>query len=83
MTEYTDAMAELNQAIYATVRAANNAVRAADNEDGAPVEAIRIIAAALREHAADVDSLIDTGMTRKDFGDAKSLYAGAKLAGLV
>lgn len=42
---YTDAMAELNDAIYA-------AVRAADDEDGAPVEALRKI-------AADIDSLID------------------------
>ena len=41
MTKYQDAMEELNEAIYA-------AVRAADNEDGAPVNV-------LREMAADID----------------------------
>ena len=65
---YNDAMHELNEAIYA-------AVRAADNEDGAPVMA-------LREMAADIDCLIDHGCTRRAFEDAKALYEGAKLAGL-
>ena len=68
MTEYFEAMHELNDAIY-------KAVRAADNEDGAPV-------AALKEIAADIDCLIDHGMTRRAFEDAKALYEGAKLAGL-
>lgn len=66
--DYRDAMADLNEAIYA-------AVRAAINEDGAPVEALKLI-------AADIDSLIDTGLTVKEFKSAKSLYEGAKLAGL-
>ena len=65
---YNDAMHELNEAIYA-------AVRAADNEDGAPVMA-------LREIAADIDCLIDHGCTRRAFEDMKALYEGAKLAGL-
>ena len=69
MTEYHDAMTELNDAIYKAVRASNN-------EDGAPV-------AALKEIAADIDCIIDHGMTRRAFEDAKRLYDGAKLAGLV
>lgn len=68
MSRYTEAMHELNEAIYA-------AVRAADNEDGTPVHA-------LREIAADIDSIIDHGCTRKEFADHKALYEGAKLAGL-
>ena len=69
MSEYMDAMHELNDAVY-------KAVRAADNEDGAPV-------AALRELAAEIDCLIDHGCTRRAFEDMKALYEGAKLAGLV
>lgn len=68
MTEYFEAMHELNDAIY-------KAIRAADNEDGAPV-------VALKEIAADIDCLIDHGMTRRAFEDAKALYEGARLAGL-
>lgn len=48
--EYDEAMAELNDAIYA-------AVRVAANEDGAPV-------AALIKIAADINCLIDHGCTR-------------------
>jgi len=66
---YHDAMAELNEAIYA-------AVRAADNHDGAPVEALKRI-------ASDIDCLIDHNCTRAEFKDAHALYMGAKLAGLV
>lgn len=69
MTDYTDTMHALNEAIYA-------AVRAADNEDGAPVKA-------LRELAAEIDSLIDHGCTRAQIWDEQRLYQGAKLAGLV
>lgn len=69
MTKYQDAMDDLNEAIYA-------AVRAADNEDGAPIHA-------LREIAAEIDCLIDFNCTRKEFEDHKALYEGAKLAGLV
>jgi len=69
MSEYMDAMHELNEAVY-------KAVRAADNEDGAPV-------AALRELAAEIDCLIDHGCTRRAFEDMKALYKGAKLAGMV
>jgi len=61
-------MHELNDAIY-------KAIRAADNEDGAPV-------IELKEISADIDSIIDHGMTRRAFEDAKRLYEGAKLAGL-
>lgn len=69
MTTYDEAMADLSDAIYA-------AIRAADNEDGAPVSALRHI-------AADIDSLIDYGVTVKEFRDAEALYKGAKLAGLI
>lgn len=65
---YDEAMENLNEAIYAAVRAANN-------HDGAPVEA-------LREIAADIDSLIDHGLTRRAFNDMKALYEGARQAGL-
>jgi len=68
MTDYHEALHELNDAIY-------KAICAADNEDGAPV-------AALKEIAADIDCIIDHGMTRRAFEDAKRLYEGAKLAGL-
>lgn len=67
--DYEEAMANLNNAAY-------HAVRAANNHDGAPV-------AALKEIAADIDYIIDCGMTRKEYRDAKALYEGAKLAGLV
>ena len=66
---YSEAMRALNDAAYA-------AVRAADNEDGAPVEALRNL-------AAEIDCLIDHGMTRAEWADARRLYEGAKLAGLV
>ena len=65
---YDEAMVELNDAIYA-------AVRAADNEDGAPVHALKII-------AADIDSLIDHNCTVAEFKAQQQLYEGAKLAGL-
>lgn len=67
--EYDDAMYDLNEAIY-------RAVRAADNEDGAPVEALRLI-------ARDIDSLISYGVTYAEMQSQKALYEGAKLAGLV
>lgn len=66
---YDEAMTALNDAIYVAVRAAND-------EDGAPVEA-------LRKMAADVDSLIDHRCTVAEMRDARALYEGAKLAGLV
>lgn len=66
---YREAMTALNTAIY-------DAVRAANNHDGAPVEAIK-------EMAADIDSLIDTGLTRRAFNDMRALHEGAKLAGMV
>lgn len=68
MSDYTDAMHALNEAVYA-------AVKASDNEDGAPVDALKLI-------ARDVDSLIDHGVTWKEMQDMKALYEGAKLAGL-
>ena len=66
---YQEAMEDLNVAAYA-------ALRAAGNEDGAPVEA-------LREIAAEIDSLIDHGVTRAEMRDMLALYNGAKMAGLV
>ena len=66
---YKEAMEDLNAAAYA-------ALRAALNEDGAPVEA-------LREIASEIDSLIDHGVTRAEMRDMLALYKGAKLAGLV
>ena len=49
---YQDAMEDLNRAAYA-------ALRAAGKEDGAPVDA-------LCELAAEIDSLIDHGVTRAE-----------------
>ena len=66
---YKKAMEDLNLAAYA-------ALRAAGNEEGAPVDA-------LREIAAEIDSLIDHGVTRAEMQDMLALYKGAKLAGLV
>jgi hypothetical protein len=66
---YRNAMEDLTHAAYA-------ALRAAGNEDGAPVDA-------LREIAAEIDSLIDHGVTRAEMRDMLALYNGAKLAGLV
>jgi hypothetical protein len=66
---YKELMNDLNAAAYA-------ALRAAGNEDGAPVDA-------LREIAAEIDSLIDHGVTRAEMQDMLALYKGAKLAGLV
>jgi hypothetical protein len=66
---YTETMEDLNRAAYA-------ALRAAGSEDGAPVDA-------LREIAAEIDSLIDHGVTRAEMQDMLALHKGAKLAGLV
>ena len=66
---YKEAMQGLNEAAYA-------ALRAAGNEDGAPVDA-------LREIAAEIDSLIDHGATRAEMRHMLALYKGAKQAGLV
>jgi hypothetical protein len=66
---YKKAMENLNLAAYA-------ALRAAGNEEGAPVDA-------LCEIAAEIDSLVDHGVTRAEMQDVLALYKGAKLAGLV
>ena len=66
---YKKAMENLNLAAYA-------ALRAAGNEEGAPVDA-------LCEIAAEIDSLVDHGVTRAEMQDMLALYKGAKLAGLV
>lgn len=66
---YDDAMTALNTAIY-------DAVRAAHNHDGAPVHALRQI-------AAEIDCLIDHNCTRAELRDARAPYEGAKAAGLV
>lgn len=52
------------------------AVDAADNEDGAPYDALRKI-------QDDIYCLADTNMTRAEFDDMKALYEGARVAGLV
>lgn len=80
---FADKMHHLNDLIYDAVRAANEAVKAAENEDGAPVKAVQQIAAALRDIAAETDSVIDCGVTRKEMADMAALYKGAKQAGLV
>jgi len=69
MTEYHEALHELNDAIY-------RVIRSADNEEDAPV-------AALKEIAADIDCIIDHGMTRQAFEDAKTLCEVAKMTGVV
>ena len=66
---YRELMEDLNRAAYA-------ALRAAGNEDGAPVDALCDI-------AAEVDSLIDHGVTRAEMKHMLALYKGAKQAGLV
>jgi hypothetical protein len=65
---YQEAMQALNDAVYA-------AVRAAVNEDGAPVDA-------LREIAAEVDHLIDHNCTREELESARALYMGIQQAGM-
>lgn len=66
---YDEAMVALNNAAYA-------ALRVARSEDGAPVDALRDI-------AAEVDSLIDHGATRAEVRRMHALYLGSKAAGLV
>jgi len=65
---YTEAMQALSAA-------AHDAVRAALNEDGAPVEALKLL-------ASDADCLCDHGCTRAEMRDMQALYEGAKRAGL-
>jgi hypothetical protein len=65
---YDEAMKNLNVAVY-------DAVRAANNTDGAPVEALKLI-------ARDIDSVIDHGVTWAEMQSIRALYKGAKLAGL-
>lgn len=69
MSEYLEALHELNDAAYALLRAANN-------EDGAPIATIRSL-------CRETDCLLDHGCSVKEFEDAKALYEGAKLAGLL
>ena len=66
---YKEAMKALNEAVY-------TALRVARSEDGAPVDALRDI-------AAEVDSLIDHGATRSEVRRMDALYLGSKAAGLV
>ena len=80
---YDEAMIALNEAAYKALRAAIDAHKAADSEDGAPVDDIEEIKLILRDLSADVDCLIDHNATVKDFRAAQALYKGAKLAGLV
>lgn len=82
MTDYDEAMADLDTATWAAVRAALVAVKSAGNTDGEPVEALSVIRGKLADIAADVDCLIDHNCTRADFESARALYEGAKLAGL-
>jgi hypothetical protein len=69
MKSYDEAMSALKEAAHA-------ALRAAGSEDGAPVDA-------LRELAAEVDSLIDHGATCAEVRSMHALYFGARAAGLV
>ena len=66
---YEEAMRALNEAVY-------TALRVARIEEGAPVDALRDI-------AAEVDSLIDHGTTRSEVRRMHALYLGSKAAGLV
>lgn len=68
MTEYIEALQALNEAAY-------KAMRAADNEDGAPVEALRQI-------AWDTDYLVDHGVTRAEFKRLRASYDAENAAGL-
>lgn len=82
MTDYDEAMRDLDTAIYVAARNANTAAVAAANEDGMPAEALSAIRGKLADIAADVDCLIDHNCTRAEFDSARALYEGAKLAGL-
>lgn len=64
-----------DEAMQNLLDAAHLAVKAADNEDGAPVHALRYL-------AEDVESLWNSRMTVDEFRKAQALYLGAKLAGL-
>lgn len=64
-----------NDAMLTLSGAAQDAIDAADNEDGAPVDALKLI-------ARDIDSIIAYGSTWAEVQDAKALYEGAKQAGL-
>lgn len=66
---YREAMRALNEAIY-------DAIRAANNEDGAPVEALRGL-------AVEIACLIAHNGTREERAVAWALFEGAKLAGTV
>lgn len=83
MTDYDEAMRDLDTAIYVAARNANTAAVAAANEDGMPAEALSAIRGKLADIAADVDCLIDHNCTRAEIEDARRLYEGAKLAGLM
>lgn len=82
MTDYDESMTDLNTAVWVATRAALVAAKSADNTDGMPAEALRVIRGKLADIAADVDCLIDHRCTRAEFENAKALYEGAKLAGL-
>lgn len=69
MSTYSDAMQALSEAVYA-------AIRAADNEDGAPVEALRVI-------ARDIDSLIDHGVVYAEIQRRYAEYRGLISAGFL
>jgi hypothetical protein len=68
-TTYRELMEDLNRAAYAALRAAAISHRA-------PVDALCDI-------AAEVDSLIDHGVTRAEMRHMLALYKGAKQAGSV
>lgn len=64
-----------DEALQALNRAAYEAVKAARNEDGAPVDAVLKL-------AWDTDYLVDHGITKAEFERMKALYEGEKRAGL-
>lgn len=83
MTKYTEALEELTSRTVDAYLGAVDAVKAADNEDGAPVDDLRAIKKKLDDIHRDLNSLCDHGMTRRDMQSARALYEGAKVAGLV
>ena len=79
---YDEAMEQLVAQLVTAYWAALAAFDAADNTDGAPVEAMQRIKGRLAALVLDVECLVDHNCTRAEMADAEALYKGAKLAGL-
>ena len=76
MKNYDEAMSALSEAAYA-------ALRAAGSEDGAPVDAMRELAAEMDRWQTLLALLIDHGATCAEVRSMHALYVGARAAGLV